>query len=281
MDIYEDTKSFNFKIENGYIFRNMFEYLKLTNTKGIFIFSKNKIIYEQQDIGVKILNKIELDTSQLSYYHYEYKENSFTIGFNINDIRCITKLVNKNDSLLIYKNKYENVIHIDIIYNLTNKTSENKVIIRELESIIVNPPEYKRNVPNVVVKALEFTKMCTNISSMKCDNIKFEIYDTGIKCVATTFNISYHTLTLGEIYITETIETTVNGKKVVITRRKNQNLIECIYVKLKMIKCLSKLSNLSNKGNIEILIEPGLPLKFKTNIGNFGFIEVYIKSEEP
>jgi len=281
MERYSDSNSFKLKLNNGYVFRNMFEYLKLTNTKGNFIFTKDSIVYNQIDTGIKILNNIYIDTSKTTEYFYDCDEDSFKIGFNIIDIRCITKLINKNDSLVIYKNKNENFMHVDILHSNSNKTSQNTVLIRYLDDILLEEPEYSEECFKVNVKASEFSKMCSNMSSMKCDNIKLEMYKTGIKCVGSTFNISHHEEILGTLYEKETTKTIApDGKKIIISKSKMNSVIDTIYMRLKTIKSISKLSSIGNKTTLQFFIQSGLPLKINTSVGDFGYINVYIKSED-
>lgn len=280
MEKYSDSTSFRLKLNNGYIFRNIFEYLKLTNTKGIFIFYRDCIIYEQIDRGIKILNKIFFDTSKVAEYFYDCEEDNFKIGFNIVDIRCITKLINKNDSLTLYKNKNENFIHVDIIHSALHKVSQNTVLIRYLEDTIMEVPEYSDSCNVIEIKSAEFSKMCSNMSAIKCDMVKFELYKTGIKCVGTTFNISKHEEILGSIYEKERIETfNQEGKKIIINKSRINNIIDKIFMHLKTIKSISKISNLANKSILYFSIESGLPLKITANIDDFGEINVYLKSE--
>lgn len=172
-----DPKStFVAEFSDGYSFRNMIEYLRATNTKGNFFFSKDLIRYEQADASVTLLNQIEIQTCELTLYEFQSKTNEIIIGVNFNDMRAITKTIGKKDSVRLYKVEDNPSLHIQIINRDTRAAGRTNVSIvrhQQMDVIVYGFPEYKRDEkhPNCTVPTSDFTKMCTAMSSVKCSYV--------------------------------------------------------------------------------------------------------------
>ena len=297
----DPSASFVAEFTDGYAFRNMIEYLRATNSKGNFRFSNDIIYYEQADPNLITVNQIEINTCDLSNYEFYSNVPELIVGVNISDMRAITKTIGKKDSIRLYKNSNDPILYIQIISGNTRSGSRTNISIvrpQQVEVINYNFPEYKRNerFPNCTVSSTDFAKMCTSMSSLKCNTVTVHGYPKGVVFEGLTEgSMSGRIEQFGSpdgFTSSQSMDSSIPNRKlnnITIPNGpkprliiKNNNPEEQVNIKIKMslIKSLAKLNNLSNHGMIKLYMEQDNPLKIMCQIGNYGTLRVYIRSDD-
>jgi hypothetical protein len=64
-----------------------------------------------------------------------------------------------------------------------------------------------------------------------------------------------------------------------LTEYNTTDVILKVEIKYNHIKALSKINNFSANGYLDFYVKKDIPLKIKTNIGDYGKIEISIKDE--
>jgi hypothetical protein len=264
---------FEIVITDGYSFRNLIEYLKITNSKGNLVFRDDGIYYQQTNVDNSILNEFEIRSKDLGSYRYNSDKEIF-VGVNLSNLRQITKPVGRRDGIRMYMLKDDPKEYLYfLIY-------ANKAEIRENISYI--QPEHVDNIyykiegftrkdcdPNLFIAAGQFTKLFTTISSLKCVNCLITAYQNGVSFQGNKVNGTSGHLERYGICGSKSASfndgTNVDDEKVGLITIDNQK-----------IKALTKLGNLAHNDSIKIYMENDCPLKLITNIGSYGKLTIYI-----
>lgn len=285
---FESNRESSFSIEfpDGFTFKHIIEYLRITNSHGTFIFKKDSIMYMQGDANSSILNEIIINTSSLKY-EFESANESIDVGINIQDIRTLTKNINKRDGMILIKppnEDYLDVIHIDS-KNQVNQSC-GKVRLQYREQAEYELPVYSNdeNNPNFSIPASEFCRKCNNISSVKCDTILINCYPKGARFDAFIHGgvvekyEPFGSCDIKSGFIDTARLSGDSGDKFVRLVVKTNDPVPIVKVRTVTVKALSKLNNLSTNGTIRFYMEPNNPIKIISPISSYGILRIYIKN---
>lgn len=272
----EDTSEFLADFIDGYSFRNLIEYLRSTNTHGNIMLDKDGIYYQQSDANESLINDFEIDASELVRYEFYSDKEHIVLGININDMRTLTKSIGKKDSVRLYKLSQDPILYIQIM-NSSERSADrsNMSIIRpqKLHQITYVLPEYTK--PNLVVHALDFSKACAGMSTIKCPYVQTTSTGKGIVFKAVMNNgIVGKVESLGDTK-TASLESTPIRLNIV-----DRECYANVNIKASTVKALSKINNLTSNGTVKIYTEKDKPLKFVTKIGIYGTLSIYVRSIE-
>lgn len=146
--------------------------------------------------------------------------------------------------------------------------------------------------PNCTVPTADFARMCTAMSSVKCDIVTirglpkgaiFEAMMPGgivgrIERFGNCDNYTQTVVAPDQVSATDkpniTIPTAPRPKLIIRTTIEES----IIRLKTSTIKSLTKLNNLSATGTVKIYLEPRAPLKLLCKIGTYGTLKVLIRS---
>ena len=295
------NSSFVAEFSEGYTFRNMIEYLRVTNTKGNFRFSRDLIYYEQVDADNTILNQIEIQTCELSHYEINTQNEEIIIGINISDMRSITKTIGKKDSVRLFKHANDPFLYIQIISQSSrNVNRQNVSIVRpqHVEMFEYDIPEYQNDEksPNCTIPTADFAKTCTSMSSVKCSYVT--IYGLPKGLILEGFqegsmfgrreqfgNCEGYVTSVQSSISSSTSPPIKSDIRLNIPSGPKPRLIlktplVKIKVKMTIIKALAKLNNLSAMGTLKVYSEKETPVKFVSKIGGYGILRSYARSFE-
>ena len=299
------SSSFVAEFSEGYTFRNMIEYLRVTNTKGNFRFSRDWIYYEQVDADNTILNQIEIQTCELSHYEIQTQNEEIIIGINISDMRSITKTIGKKDSVRLFKHANDPFLHIQIISQSSrNVNRQNVSIVRQqhVDLFEYEIPEYQNDekYPNCTIPTQDFAKTCTSMSSVKCSYVT--IYGLPKGLILEGFqegsmfgrreqfgNCEGYVTSVQSSIPSSTSPSSTSSpirpdlRLNVPTGPKPRLVLKTPLVKIKakmtIIKALAKLNNLSAMGTLKVYAEKGTEaVKFVSKIGGYGILRSYTRS---
>ena len=301
-NLIDANSSFVAEFSEGYTFRNMIEYLRVTNTKGNFRFSRDLIYYEQIDADNTIVNQIEIQTCELTHYEISTNKEEIIIGINISDMRSITKTIGKKDSVRIFKHANDPLLYIQIINQSSRSTNRQNVSIvrpQHVDLVTYEIPDYHNGekAPNCTIPTADFAKTCTSMSSVKSSYVTIyglakglilEGVQEGIMfgrreefgyCEGYTTSVQSVPTSSSNISPKSRLRMNIPSgpKPKLILKTDNTPLIK-IKVKMNIIKALAKLNNLSSVGTLKAYAETGNPLKFLCKIGGYGILRSYIRS---
>jgi len=292
----DPSASFFSEITDGNSFKNLIEFLRLTNKKGNFRITPTKIIYEQSDVDDKtsIINHVEIYASELACYEFKAK-NDFIIGVDISDIRVHTKGIGKKDSIRLYKNADDQFLYIQILSNnsrFLESENINMILPKNGDVLNIEYCKYESNEsnPDCKIIAASFSRLCSSMTALKSEYVILhcspgEIIFDGVKPGNTSSKVVTFKSPSGQIPYSRNDDD--NLDKFVIPKKlpkikivsKTENKIVKLKIKSGILKSLSKLNNLSVGGNLKFFYDVDKPLKIVCQIGNYGILRTYIKSE--
>lgn len=278
--------SFIAQFVDAYSFRIMIEYLKLYCDEGIFIFTKDNIIFRRSnEKGNKdldpakykepdLINEILLNVKELVYYEFNELEN-LSVGVDMTTFKNALADVGKKD---VIKWSFECKDSCFTIQKLDTNIDSNgiRVPIKKVDHEDIQLEEYTRDLsnPNFVTPLADFAKKCKPISS-NCDFIYLHQYNRGLKMekIATGSNADrYNNFGI----VPENIVSNNNGIRIVLKTNQNSEnkIIEKIKVRSENIKNLGKLNNISQNSNIRFYFENAgkMPVRISCNIGTYGML---------
>jgi len=293
----------------GYSFRGIIDYLKLTNVNGSFIFSKNAIHYSQCDATETILNNLEVRTPDLTHHQFNH-DAPIAYGVNMNNMKQTMAVVGKKDGvrLLSYLSyPYLFIQHLGSGSDEAGKKNLSMVRIQSIDPVQMTVEGYKRheNDPNCTVRVQDFCKTCANIVRIKCNYVTIKGSPSGIRFQAMldgNITGSYHEFgtygrapfeeetknvqlkRLTEYLASLSLDATPRGEmktqnaggvKLVI---KEEEEVNTIRVKSSYIKALSKLINSFKEGTVKLYHEDNQPLKLIFN-NSYCRLVVYLRNE--
>lgn len=299
--------SFYAEFSDGYTFRNLIEYVRLTNFEGVIRCYSDKIVYEQSNEDGTILNKFEIYTYQLTDYQISSRTNEVIVSVNMVKFRNVTKNVGKKDRCSIYKAPNDTTLYVQI-FNANSQSNGEPSGLFPIETHDVVYNEYQdmhydreENQPNCTVYQAEFAKMCASMISVKSSYITAHGMEKGIifkgiksdgtnayikdfgkvrqeqdkKIHAKLRNIDKSIASIGPIENMTIKTSNVPAPKL---RIGEFGEIQRFSISMTTIKGLAKLNNLSPMGTIKFYIEKGKPLRLICSIGCYGKLIVYIRS---
>ena len=289
--IYMDERSsFVADITEGHVMRNLVDYLRGTNTKASFRFTKDKIIYEQADATQTVINRWYISADELVHYEFNSKTNEISIGLTLADVKNITKNVNKRDSLRLYKKPNDPMFYVQIISTVaraSGRESLRTIRPQYLDVTVYEFPEFVGKRPNFTTPTSELARVCNSLNSVKCDIISARVQPRGIILEATVAGATVGgTEKLGffgqpsqlpKIKIKSSSNSPQSTSPNISPNRANV-VPDVIRIKKDVIKALAKLFNLSPTGTVKFYYDRMGMLKLVSHIGTCGMIEIYLRS---
>lgn len=272
------------EFNDGYSFRNLIEYLKETNTCSNFIFTPHTIQYRKSDANKTILNDFVLRKEDLPKYIYNSPDPEVVVGVRLADLRSLVRPIGKKDGLRIYMLEEEQNLYIQILGQESKSSSrENCSVLRvqNLSREIYDLDDYQRDIgsPNCTIPCVSFCKACQGMHAIKCTYATLEGLSDGLIIKGMTSGT-----TVGRREKFGTTESFEGGVGDVFNVTDNARESTAIERKLKIpsstVRALAKLSNLNQGGTFKFYMEPELPIKIQTNIGNYGTLTVYLCESE-
>lgn len=297
------------EFSDGYSFRNLIEYLRLTNLTGTFRFYTDKIVYEKSNKDHTILNQFIIYPHELTDYNLDSKTGEIITTVTLSNFRNVTKNIGKKDRAILYKSPNDSRLYIRILNSNSQSGSEPSglfpVDTEDIEYYEYAHPTFtrKENEPNCTVNQTDFAKMCSSMLAVKSRYVTAHGMRNGIifKGISSTGKVVYvkdfgkvreeqekiynKNITILNSCI-NSINSFRNNRKII----KSSNVpapklrigeyaeIDRFTMSMPTIRGLAKLNNLSPMGNIKIYIERGKPLRFICSIGGYGKLTVHVRS---
>lgn len=253
---------FSAELSESYTFRNCIDFLKTIFSEGAFVFTKNGISFDQSDTCQRIYVQIRIFNNKLKYYILNCKESIF--GFDFTKLSLSTSLIGKKDGFKFWKLKNSKDIYLTKVSDKT-KINALDTILNKNVPFTVYDQDPDENI-NFSILASDFADMCKNMGPIIKNNCVTALcFDKGIIFQAGKL-ITGRQFRFGSMN---------NG----LTEYSTSDVILKVEIKYNHIKALSKINNFSANGYLDFYVKKDIPLKIKTNIGDYGKIEISIKDE--
>ena len=276
MSVHNNNNLYSFiaLFNDGYAFRNIFEYLKTEYTDCKFYFKRDGIYMKQLSEKQDIITEIIINSSDLIQYDF-YEESEISKGFDVSIMKVALGDVGKKDSVKFSLLKNDACFNIQIItpnnHNFDNNAK--RIPIKAVDEIKIEMDEFSRKLdnPNFVWPLSDISNNCKTIST-GCNFISMSLYPRGCKLDKISSNNSVeHACKFGKT--DDTLMTGLNSPKINI---KTKSLFK-MNLKSENIKNLDKCKNFSVNTNVKFYFEdiPSAPIRLLIPIGCFGYMIFY------
>ncbi len=284
-----DDFLFKCQFLDAYSFRNIIAILRELFMNITPTISPSGIRIVQSNSSGSLLAKVDFPSSKLLEYVYNVTDADdgvvpeFSPTLTSIDFFKAIKSGNKKDCIImyIYPNQPDLVIKvISGSSKLSDKESCFFVpILDTIELYSYEESEYLGCTPNVKIQASEFSKMCTQLSAIKCTNLQLAIFKKGLRCRGLLPGGRVGTITIWGSEDTQTTLVPQEGGKMLVQVTKVP--ITEITVGREFIKAFSKVCNLCNNyGILDFFAEKGKPVSIFCPIGTYGTFSVDLRQAE-
>lgn len=168
---------------DGHTLSKLFHYISQTVGGGNLLFNEAGIRFSESNKGVTLLNCFSIEACNLTFYHYAHDLPVFCFGFTSSDLRNITKLTKKNESLRLF-------FHVDYPHLIIDHVSPKKeaggggysfVSPVSLELFEYDVDGYSRGEQdaNCTTTVTEFVDWAKHVLSIKASVINIEAHHKG------------------------------------------------------------------------------------------------------
>lgn len=249
---------FNCKTSEAYHIKVLAELLTNTLKTGCFDVEDEGITLKMMDQSRDTLVDLNLLAENFQTYDFKSKEK-ICMGLNMNHFHKMLKSIKKKDSLQLVINEHKPTdLEITTIPKENNRVTTSAIKIQNIQNLDIDMPiGYGRP---IIINSQEFSKMCKDLGSIGSVDIKIKATTSQIEFSCDADDILKRKVTFGEI---------------------NNDNNEFLYNETFLTEHITRITKLAGLSNmIQIFPSPGLPLLFRTQVGNLGKISIYIKSKE-
>lgn len=245
------------KTSEGYIIKTLAELLQNNIKNGCFIINKNGMTFRMTDSNRKILIDFHLNSE--NFIQYKFKgSNPMSIGLNFTHFYKMVKSIKKKDSVALFiEDGKETDLGIQVIPKEKNRITTSYVKIQNLQSLDIELPDGYSN--PIITPSNEYTKMIKDLSNLGANSIT----------VTSNSNVVRFSCNAGGVY----------SRNIVLgDNEDSEEKEDCVQeFETEQLTRVSKIAGLSTQ--MQIYQYDGLPLLFKSNVGNLGKISIYVKDK--
>ena len=250
------TIIFRAKSNEAYVLKILAELLANNIKTGCFEIDNTGIFLRMMDHHRRVLIDLKLSSESSGFTMFKYNSKKMFLGINLNHFHKMLRPIKKKDSIeLFIDDEFPNNLSIKVTPKENNRTTTSTVKIQSIQNLEIDLPTGYLN--PISISSINYQKMLKELGNI----------GTVIKVGAKTFSINFSCNATGVYGRTVSFGDNEEDDN---TRNYNQDF------NTETLARISKLAGLSS--NIQIF--PGKPLYFKSNVGNLGEINIYIKSKE-
>jgi hypothetical protein len=288
---------------DGYAFRQIMEFLKLTVTTIPMYFSENGINILQGNGDGSLIVNINIKGHELLTYHFNKElanippteTNSqvyHLVCFNVSKFRDTIKSTARKEGIRMFQYAGESIVHIQVYGGNKNGEGGTSIETQSYSPIHYELSGFKQSIflPNCKAPLSEFCNSCGQFNKVKSTKYtNFACYNKGIKVTACTeTGVISMFKKWGECEDSNSMSLKVPGgprlmftdsanNKIKYSKNDNNNNVK---IPIEVIKALSKLSNLTNNGIIRIYCEADNIIRFMVSISYYAELVIYYRSSE-
>lgn len=284
----QNAKDLVFYIDfhDGYAFRQIMEFLKLTIISVPMHFSENGIsILQGNGDGSLVVNIAIKGHELLSYYFNPEKANNMSpldenmvshlVCFNVSKFRDTIKATARKEGIRIFQYVDDPIVHVQIYGGNKNGEGGTSIETQNYSPVHYELSGFEQSIylPNCKSPLSEFCNSCAQFGKVKSTRYaNFTCYKKGVKLTACSeTGVISMFKKWGECSPEDSFMKTTASK----------NAAEVSYnvkIPIETIKALSKLSNLTNNGIIRIYCEDDNIIRFMVSISYYAELIVYFRT---
>lgn len=253
---------FKAKTQEGYIIKVMGELLQHIIKTGCFVIEKSGITLRMMDSHRKKLVDLKLDAAKFSIY--KFKSDKKFLGINLGYFYKMLKSIKKKDGVLLFIDEEKpNMLGIKVIPPENTRITTSYIKIQSIQNLDIELPVGYTN--SIIVQSSEYQKMCKDMA----------IISTFINIHAEKFSIKFSS-NASSIYSRDVFFGEIDNSDSEDDEANCESFDEDF--ETEQLSGIIKIASLNT--TMQIFPKTGLPLLFKTNIGNIGQLSLYLKSKK-
>lgn len=262
MKVMKDNKMpiiFKAKTHNAYIIKVLAELLQNNIKTACFEVDKTGIHLCMMDSARSILIKMKLESDKFTTFIFNSLEKLF-LGINLNHFHKMLKSVKKKDTICLFINS-ENPLElgIKVIPKENVRITTSFITIQNVQSLDIDIPE--GYLKSIIIPSSEYNKMCKDISNIGA-SIQIKTLSNKISFMSSSAGVIKRCVEFGD----DDDEEETKGNEIEYDKE----------FKTEQFCRVSKITGLSN--SIQVFTNPELPFLIKSEIGNLGYIKIYVKN---
>jgi len=244
------------KTSEGYIMKILAELLQNNIKNGCFVVSKKGITLRMTDSNRKILIDFELIADNFAQFKCKANDN-MSIGLNFSHFYKMVKSIKKKDSVVFFiEEGKETELGIKVIPKEKNRITTSYVKIQNLQSLDIELPQGYQH--SIIVPSNEYMKMIKDLNNMGGNMISVSSTSSQVRFGCNSNGVYSRDIIFGD--------EDHDDKEIRLQEFETEQLTR-----------ITKVAGLSTQ--IQIYQSEGLPILFKSNVGNLGKIYVYVKDK--
>lgn len=255
---------FKAKTHQGYTMKMLAELLQNNSKTGCFEVDETGITLRMMDQHRTVLIDLHLSSENFMIYKFKAKQKLY-LGINLNHYHKMLKSIKKKDSMQLFVTEENpNDLGIKVIPKENNRVTTSFITIQQIQNIDIDlPTGYEKP---VIVPSNEFQKLIKDMAHIGSTvNIISRSFYINFRCNAG--GIMKRHVEFGELDDSDDDEDEKDTGE-----EYNQDF------DTDQLARITKMAGLSS--NMQVYPRDGLPLLFRSPVGDLGKISVYIKSKD-
>lgn len=267
---------------DGYIFRQLCEYNKLSVGKAPILFTPDKIVIMETNSDNSITNQSIIDVRELVRYHFDEKRVSHKVSkahllnASLSDFRKIFRCVAKKEGIRIFHYEGLPVFNMQLYGGNRNSDGVIEIQIEAWKPRSFDLGKFEHKEPNVKITSAEFCNSCNNVGKMASDGV-MKIFPEGM---------CFNGKTITKVISRSNSWGVVPDKKSYIRCPGDKPIpippdlpFFTVQIPQANIKALSKINSFSLNSVIKVFSENDGLCRISTKIGTFGTITIFLKDK--
>lgn len=292
---------FYIDFHDGYAFRQIMEFLKLTVTSVPMYFSENGISILQGNGDRSLVVSITIKGHELLTYYFNselanvpVKKDStdpeekacHVVCFNVSKFRDTIKSTARKEGIRIFQYSGDPTVHIQVYGGNKNGEGGTSIETQSYSHISYDLSGFEQSVlsPNCKSPLSEFCNSCGHFGKVKSTKYtNFTCYRSGVKvtaCSETGVISMFKKWGECDDESDHPFRTGGGSRLKLMDSSDKPKIVHNVKIPIEIVKALSKLSNLTNNGIIRIYCEEDKIIRFMVSVSYYAELVIYWKESE-
>lgn len=286
---------FYIDFHDGYAFRQIMEFLKLTVISVPMYFNENGISILQGNGDGSLIVSINIKGHELLTYYFnsdlanfpaktEDSEAYHIVSFNVSKFRDTIKSTARKEGIRIFQYYGDPTVHIQVYGGNKNGEGGTSIETQTYNPLTYDLSGFEQSVfaPNCRSPLSEFCNSCGHFGKVKSTKYtNFTCYRGGVKVTACSeTGVISMFKKWGECEDDSEHPFRTTGPRLKLSDTSKDKVAYNVKIPIEIVKALSKLSNLTNNGIIRIYCEEDKIIRFMVSVSYYAELVIYWKEPE-
>jgi len=290
---------FYIDFHDGYAFRQIMEFLKLTVTSVPMYFTENGISILQGNGDGSLVVSIAIKGHELLTYYFNSElanypkkpddksdsESYHIVCFNVSKFRDTIKSTARKEGIRIFQYSGDPTVHIQVYGGNKNGEGGTSIETQTYSPLNYDLTGFEQSVlaPNCKSPLSEFCNSCGHFGKVKSTKYtNFTCYNAGVKVTACSeTGVISMFKKWGECEDDGEHPFRTSGVRLKLGDTSTKSKVtHNVKIPIDIVKALSKLSNLTNNGIIRIYCEEDKIIRFMVSVSYYAELVIYWKEPE-